>query len=158
VKCKDPRTAFEYHRIVEAMGVIMKNSLLLAGALLAGCVSSAFAGHVNYTFYDNSGHAYCDGLELDQTKLGASGYYVGNGKQGCAVQGGILGGFRGTIPALGAGQWYSLITTDPGVYPDYTLAIYINEAAMTWKLYAESSDKNVKFSLQRQGLLVKGKP
>ena len=138
-------------------------TLLLCGAVAVCALSAAdssLAKTYRYGFYTPSGSPYCDGVEFTGDRLGAAGVHVYD-QTNCVFPDGVLGGFGGTVPALGPGWWFTFPVsqaagdlTPPAVTPAY----YINVRALTWGVAYESTDYDIPFQGVFNGILMKGKP
>ncbi|MGA2189287.1 MAG: hypothetical protein ABSH33_12205 [Steroidobacteraceae bacterium] len=127
----------------------MKKILLSAAVLLLCGMTPAFAA--NYTFEDESGGKYCDGLTLDQSGGIATGTHTG------CTEGDYAGGLEVKIKGDSDTLW-SISTTDAENASGSVLVYVLDEKELTWALYSENTTDAVAFQLVNYGLLKKGIP
>jgi hypothetical protein len=137
-------------------GFMMFKKLLLstAGAALICGSGVAFAGTVTYTF-----SGYCDGIKLVETDGVAVGNHLG---QKCATpeDKAYAGGIEaGKLKPEGIEDTRWVITTTEAYYGDsYQEIIVLDQKAMTFEVYLQSTANGVEFQLVNSGVLVKGAP
>jgi hypothetical protein len=139
----------------------MKKALMLGAMAFAAFTFAAShnaeAKKYKVGFETASGGAYCDGLDVDVSKttdeaIGTHVYYQAD----CPYKNTYVGGFGGSIKALGAGTWYSLTgSQDPGSYPSPldVLVYYANFKSATWALAIESTYDSISFEVVNSGIL-----
>jgi hypothetical protein len=110
---------------------------------------SAQAKTVAYTFGGGS-----SGVEIEQSGPGAGGLTSGfTFDSGCTNQQQLI-----LISTKGVkGVAWSYTGTDAQM-PGFVLAYVFNETALTWDLYAESSEYGIPLELLNSGTLTKTKP
>jgi hypothetical protein len=135
---------------------MFKTALLAAtAALLVSSITPASARTVEYTLGDTVGTPLCDGLTLDEVKTTATGTHTAGT---ICTEGDFAGGFSGK-KVLGAAdtQWL-ITTTDVNNFPGYTEVFVLDQTAMTWQLYVESTQNSQPFELYDSGVLLDGTP
>jgi hypothetical protein len=126
----------------------------LAASFLCGA-GPASAGTARYTFAESDGTPYCDGITLSESGGIAVGTHTANT---VCTEGDYAGGFSGK-KVLGAtdSQWI-VTTTDVNNLPGYVVVFVIDQTAMTWVAYIESTTNAATFALDNSGVLLKGTP
>jgi hypothetical protein len=145
----------------------MKQALMLSAIAVGAIAGISNAQAAQYTFGTSGGGEYCNGVNVTPSTY-VTGAYNGLGTYNsyCAnyYTPTVLGGFKGTIKTLGAGQWITLTDTPgaQGLPPNYVLIDYLNTKALTWYLAFEANATStysaVPFEIINEGPLVKGKP
>ncbi|MGH6889920.1 MAG: hypothetical protein ACREHF_12120 [Rhizomicrobium sp.] len=132
---------------------------MLAIALVVGGSSAALAKGkiVNYLFLDFDGNAYCDGLQLTQTKGVAVGIHTGSDIKGeNCEEGDYAGGFQSQISGVGT-RWV-ITTTDTHHSPGTTYVFQLDVPGGLWQGYVENTGQGEPFQRFSGGeLLVEGK-
>ena len=136
----------------------MKKSLLLGAMALAATAVTTAASAAEYGFYTAGGGAYCDGAKFSGTSP-ATGYHVYD-QTYCTETNEVLGGFKGSVPKLGSGQWYTFPVSGSAASAEETIVFtfYLNTAALQWVLFYESTDYGIPFEELNSGSLEKGPP
>ncbi len=114
---------------------------------------------VEYSFHTNSGGGFCDGIKFTPGSP-ALGYHVYD-QQYCVFPNAYLGGFKGHVPALGPGEWYSFPVSSSANDESgdtLTLIFYINMKSLKWQLAYEDTELGVPFEFINGGILIRGKP
>jgi hypothetical protein len=110
---------------------------------------SAQAKSVAYLLNGGSG-----GVEIDQSGPGGGGLAPGfTFDEGCTNQQQLI-----LISTKGVKGVTWSYTGDDSQMPGFTLAYVFNETALTWDLYAESSEYGIPLELVNSGKLTKTKP
>jgi len=118
---------------------MFKTALLAAtAAILVSGIAPASAKVVKYTLADTVGTPLCDGLTLSETGFTAAGTHT-----------------AGTVSD--DIQWV-ITTTDVNNFPGYIEVFVLDQTAMTWQLYVESTENAAKFALYDSGVLLDGTP
>jgi hypothetical protein len=133
-----------------------KSALIAASAAILLCgAGSASAATVKYTFADSSGFPYCDGITLTETSGVAVGTHTANTR--CAG-GYYAGGFSGKKVLGSADTQWVITTNDTYNDPGYLVVFVLDQTAMTWAAYTESTSNSATFELAGSGVLLKGAP
>jgi hypothetical protein len=135
----------------------MFKTVLLAAtaAILVSGIAPASAKTVNYTLADTVGTPLCDGLTLKEVGYTAAGTHTAGT---VCTEGDFAGGLWGK-KMLGAtdSQW-AIMTTDVNNFPGYLELYVLDQTAMTWQLYVESTSDSQAFELYDSGVLLEGTP
>ncbi len=114
----------------------MLKAVLIAALIVGGSSAALAKGKVvNYLFLDFDGNAYCDGLQLTQTKGIAVGIHTGSGND--CVEGDYAGGFKSNIPGVGT-RWV-ITTTDTHHSPGTTFVYQLDVPGGGWQGYVENT-------------------
>ena len=113
---------------------------------------------VHYTFAASDGTPSCDGITLTQSAKLAVGIHTGSSS---CTEGEFAGGNYGHVKAVGPGVW--IIVTTGSVLPGGNLMCVLDENAMTWTIYGQSSGSAASrqtgaFSFLGTGVLLEGDP
>jgi hypothetical protein len=132
--------------------MMTKKKILLStvGAVLVLGFTPAFAA-AKYTFADDSGDAYCDGITLKES----AGIAVGT-HTGCAGDT-YAGGFEVKFPGGTTNVW-DVTTTDDNIGDAYQLVYVVDQKTLTWFLYYQSTENSVTFQYINSGELLVGAP
>jgi hypothetical protein len=135
---------------------MLKTALLaVTAALLASSAALAHDRTVNYTLGDGVGTPLCDGFTLAED----SGVAVGSHTAGTAcTEGDYAGGFSGKKVVGSTDTQWLITTTDTNNFAGYTEVFVLDQTAMTWQLYVESTQNSATFALYDSGLLLDGTP
>jgi hypothetical protein len=135
---------------------MFKTALLAAtAAILVSGIAPASAKTVQYTLADTVGTPLCDGLTLKESGYTAAGTHTAGT---VCTEGDFAGGLWGQkILASHDAQW-AIMTTDVNNFPGYLELFVLDQTAMTWQLYVESTQDSATFSLYDSGELLEGTP
>jgi hypothetical protein len=125
------------------------------GAILLCSAGPASAGTARYTFAYSDGTPYCDGITLNESGGIAVGTHTANT---ACTEGDYAGGFSGKKVLGSADSQWVVTTTDVNNDPGYQLVFVIDQTAMTWTLYIESTTNAATFALDNSGILLRGTP
>jgi hypothetical protein len=135
---------------------MFRTALLVAtAAILISGIAPASAKTVKYTFGDTVGTPLCDGLTLKEVGYTAVGTHTAGM---VCTEGDFAGGLFGR-KVLGStdAQWV-ITTTDVNDFPGYVELFVLDQTAMTWQLYIESTQNSATFALYDSGMLLDGDP
>src|SRR5580692_3086559 len=135
---------------------MFRTALLAAtAAILISGITPASARTVRYTLADTVGTPFCDGPTLTESTTTAVGTHTA---ATICTEGDYAGGFAGKR-VLGAtdNQWI-ITTTDVNNFPGYIEIFVLDQLAMTWQLYVESTQDSQPFELYDSGVLLEGTP
>jgi hypothetical protein len=132
--------------------MIIRYLLATAAVMLIWGITPAYAGTVKYTFADDNGNAYCDGLTLTETSTTAVGTHTGS-----CLDGDYAGGFATKFHGVTDKMWI-ISTTDMLNGPGYVYVFVLDQKALTWVLWAENTSANVTFEMRTSGTLLKSTP
>ena len=135
---------------------MFRTALLAAtAAILISGIAPASARTVKYTLADTVGTPLCDGLTLAEGTTTAIGTHTA---ATVCTEGDYAGGFAGK-KVLGStdSQWL-ITTTDVNNFPGYIEVYVLDQLAMTWQLYVESTQNSQTFELYDSGVLLEGTP
>ena len=135
---------------------MFRTALLAAtAAILISGIAPASARTVKYTLADTVGTPLCDGLTLVEGTTTAVGTHTA---ATVCTEGDYAGGFAGK-KVLGStdSQWL-ITTTDVNNFPGYIEVYVLDQLAMTWQLYVESTQDSQTFELYDSGVLLEGTP
>jgi hypothetical protein len=129
-----------------------KHLLPAVAVMLIGGIAPAYAGTVKYTFADDSGNPYCDGLTLTETATTAVGTHTGS-----CLDGDYAGGLVAKTPGMTDRMW---IISTPDVLngPGYVYIFVLDEKALTWELWAQNTSLGITLEMRPGGILLKGTP
>jgi hypothetical protein len=137
---------------------MFKPVLLAASAAILLCgAGSASAATVKYTFAFSDGTPYCDGITLKETAGTFTAVGTHTAGKAC-TEGDYAGGFSGKKVLGSADTQWIITTTDVNNVPGYLLVFVIDQTAMTWAVYEESTTDAAAFALDNSGILLNGTP
>jgi hypothetical protein len=135
---------------------MFKTALLAAtAAILISGIAPASAKTVSYTLADTVGTPLCDGLTLKESGFTASGTHTAGT---ICTEGDLAGGLVGKKVLGSADSQWVIMTTDVNNFPGYLEMFVLDQTAMTWQLYVESTQNSSAFALYDSGLLLDGTP
>jgi hypothetical protein len=135
---------------------MFRTALLAAtAAILVSGIAPASAKVVKYTLADTVGTPLCDGLTLSETGFTAAGTHTAGT---VCTEGDYAGGFWGRKVLDSDDIQWVITTTDVNNFPGYIEVFVLDQTAMTWQLYVESTENAAKFALYDSGVLLDGTP
>jgi hypothetical protein len=135
---------------------MFKTALLAAtAAVLISGIAPVSAHTVQFTLADTVGTPLCDGLTLDEHRTGAVGTHTAGT---VCTEGDYAGGFAGKKVLGSADTQWLITTTDTNNFPGYLEVFLLDQTAMTWQLYVESTQNSQTFELYDSGVLLTGDP
>ena len=135
---------------------MFKTALLAAtAAILVSGIAPASAKTVNYTLADTVGTPLCDGLTLKEVGFTAAGTHTAGT---VCTEGDFAGGLYGRKILNSADVQWAIMTTDVNNFPGYLELYVLDQTAMTWQLYVESTSDKQAFELYDSGVLLEGTP
>ena len=135
---------------------MFKTALLAAtAAVLISGIAPASAKTVKYTLADTVGTPLCDGLTLTES----GGIAVGTHTAGTVcTEGDYAGGLWGRRILNATDSQWAIMTTDVNNFPGYMELYVLDQTAMSWQLYVESTTDSQTFELYDSGVLLDGDP
>jgi len=135
---------------------MFKTALLAAtAAILVSGIAPASAKTVAYTLADTAGTPLCDGLTLKEAGYTAVGTHTAGT---ICTEGDYAGGLSGKKVLNSADTQWLITTTDVNNFPGYVEVFVLDQTAMTWQLYVESTANSAAFALYDSGVLLDGDP
>jgi hypothetical protein len=135
---------------------MFKTALLAAtAAILISGIAPASAKTVQYTLADTVGTPLCDGLTLVEHWSGVVGTHTAGT---ICTEGDYAGGFPARKVLGSADVQWVITTTDVNNFPGYIEVFLLDQTAMTWQLYVESTQNSQNFELYDSGVLLEGDP
>jgi hypothetical protein len=135
---------------------MFKTALLAAmAAILVSGIAPVSAKTVQYTLGDTVGTPLCDGLTLKEVGFTASGTHTAGT---VCTEGDYAGGLYGRKVLGSADAQWVITTTDVNNFPGYLELFVLDQTAMTWQLYVESTQYSRTFELYDSGALLEGDP
>ncbi len=135
---------------------MFRTALLAAtAAILVSGIAPASAKTVKYTLADTVGAPLCDGLTLREVGYSAAGTHTAGT---ICTEGDYAGGFFGRKVLNSADAQWVIMTTDVNNFPGYLQLFVLDQTAMTWQLYVESTQNAQTFELYDSGVLLEGDP